>query len=292
MRVLIIGLGSIAKKHMEVIVNLVPNTEFIALRSSKHSITEKNIINISSISEVTKPIDFCIISNPTHLHYDAIKKAIKLNAPLFIEKPSLMNLEKSDELINLINKSTLPTYVAFNLRFLPVIEFLKEYVNKLNILEVNIYAGSYLPDWRPKVDYRIVYSASEEMGGGVHLDLIHEIDYATWLFGFPSESTSLTRKVSQLEIDSIDFASYHLLYTTKTVNITLNYYRKTPKRSIEILTDEGVIYADLLNQKITKDNGEILFSSDYSVLETYHKQMQYFLSFINFLVNLLCTYSL
>jgi len=228
MRVLIIGLGSIAKKHMEVISKLVPNSEFIALRSSKHPITEKNVINISSISEVTGTIDFCIISNPTHLHFDAIKKAISLNVPLFIEKPSLMNLDKSDELINLINKSTLPTYVAFNLRFLPVIEFLKEYITTLNILEVNIYAGSYLPDWRPKTDYRKIYSANKEMGGGVHLDLIHEIDYATWLFGFPSESTSITRRVSKLEIDSVDFASYHLLYTNKTVNITLNYYRKIP----------------------------------------------------------------
>jgi len=72
---------------------------FFALRSKPNSKKESNIQNIYALSEIKTPLDFCIISNPTHLHFDAINEAIELNIPLFIEKPSLMNLNGADVLL-------------------------------------------------------------------------------------------------------------------------------------------------------------------------------------------------
>ena len=76
-------------------------------------------------------------------------------------------------------------YVGYNLRFHPLLKYLKKYLSQSNdkLLSVNIYAGSYLPDWRKNTNYVKSYSASKRKGGGVELDLSHEIDYASWLFG-------------------------------------------------------------------------------------------------------------
>ena len=149
------------------------------------------------------------------------------------------------------------------------------------INEVNIYCGSYLPDWRPGKDFRKIYSANAAMGGGVHLDLIHELDYCTWLFGNPMETTSVKRNVSYLKINAIDFAAYHLLYDTFSANITLNYFRKDPKREIEIITEKGTIKADLLKCTITSlEDSQIIFEQPYQVKDTYVEQMNYFISHI------------
>lgn len=281
MKVLIIGLGSIARKHINALNSLYSDVEYFALRSKPSSDTVPGVKNIYSLSEINTALDFCIISNPTHLHLEAINLAVDLEIPLFIEKPSLMNLEGADVLLKKIKNKNIFTHIAFNLRFHPVLNYLKENIDPKTVLEAHVYCGSYLPDWRPNTDYRKVYSANKEMGGGVHLDLIHEIDYTTWLFGFPEDSTSIKRKVSNLEINSIDFANYQFLYSDKTVSISLNYYRRKPKRSIELVTDSGIIYADLMNQKIWNENEDLIFSSDSNILDTYTKQMEYFMHLIS-----------
>ena len=279
MNILIIGLGSIAQKHIHAIRQVHLDAIIYALRSSKDSEHIHNIKNIYSFDEIDFKIDFIIISNPTQLHEETIKKTLKTGCPLFIEKPVLSDTKNAEKLITGIKRKNIITYVACNLRFHPAIQFLKTHLaeNQLTINEVNVYCGSFLPDWRPGRDFRKVYSANASMGGGVHLDLIHELDYCTWLFGKPNETVSVKRKVSSLKIDSIDAASYHLFYDHFTANITLNYFRRESKREIEIVTENGTIHADLIQCKVTnmKDNS-ILFRKEYEMKDTYSLQMKYF----------------
>jgi len=276
MRVLIIGLGSIARKHIAAINSIDKGVKLVALRSDINAIEEPGIKNIMSFEEVDNSFDFCLISNPTSEHYLTIKKCLNLNIPLFIEKPSLMSLHGSDKLIYEINKRNILTYVALNLRFHPVIKYLKEYLSNKRVIEANVYCGSYLPDWRPNINYKKNYSAHTEMGGGVHLDLIHEIDYSVWLFGLPKETISIKRKISDLDINSIDISIFNLLYKNKIVNITLNYYRKYPKREIEIILDDDIITADLLNNNVKNGLGDVIYSTDIENEYTYVEQMKYF----------------
>jgi predicted dehydrogenase len=189
-----------------------------------------------------------------------------------------------NEILNEVNLNNIITYVAFNLRFHPSIQFLKRFLdqNKPNINEINIYCGSYLPDWRPGIDFRKSYSSSTKMGGGVHLDLIHELDYCQWLFGEPLEISVLKRSVSTLNIEAFDYANYLLTYSSFTANIILNYFRKDAKRQIEIVMENKTLLIDLIINKITNiTTGEILFNEKFNINETYEAQMQYFLSFLD-----------
>lgn len=285
MRILIIGLGSIAKTHISVLKSLYPNCVILAYRSSINTFNNiEGVLNIYSFEEVKDQLDFIIISNPSSLHGMSILDSLLFKVPIFIEKPVLSSLLHSENILNIINKNNTITYVACNLRFNPALIFLKNLIsnNLINTInEVNIYCGSYLPDWRPNVDFKDSYSSHSNLGGGVDLDLIHEIDYAIWLFGLPNSYSSFKSSSSTLEIESFDYANYNLIYNNFTVNIKLNYYRRDKKREIEILTQNDTLLVDLNNSKISSlvSKSEI-FSTDYNIYDTYLDQMKYFVESI------------
>jgi predicted dehydrogenase len=280
MNILLIGLGSVAKKHIAALIALKIDYKIFALRSKKNAEIEEGIENIFNIDETNVVFDFAIISNPSHLHFEYIEKLAKKGIDLFIEKPAIHSLKNASELIQLVEEKKIVTYVACNMRFHPCITFLKNKLATeiLRINEVNVYCGSYLPDWRPGKDFRTIYSAYASMGGGVHLDLFHELDYTTWLFGFPVKSQSILRSSSSLNINAIDYANYLLEYDFFTANIVLNYYRKEAKRTIEIVFENEIWIIDLIKNVIIDNNGSIIYENpNFVISNTYYDQMNYFI---------------
>jgi len=285
MKVLIIGLGSIANKHISVLREINPKIEIYALRSSHESKKYKNVINLYNWNNlINYNFSFIIISSPSFNHLDDLIKAQKLKIPIMIEKPLFISLEQIQKFDNLKLKSNL-CYVACNFRFHPLIIFLKDFLknNKFKINEINVYCGSFLPDWRKDKDYSKVYSSYKEMGGGVHLDLIHEIDYLVYLFGLPDNSNVLNKKVSKLNIDSVDYSNIVLDYKKFCAQITLNYFRNDYKRTLEIVFENKTLLIDFKLGKIYDLSlNEIFYESDdFSIFDTYKRQMKYFLNCIN-----------
>lgn len=283
MKVLIVGLGSIAQKHIAALRQIEEGVDIYALRSSRNS---RHIDLVEDVydwgeAEAIQP-DFVLISNPTSLHAEVLERAIGIGCPLFIEKPLFQSLSSVTTLERII-KSGLPTYVACNLRFLGCLRYLKCQLDdeqsglRSRINEVNIYCGSYLPDWRPATDYKKCYSAIPELGGGVHLDLIHELDYAYWLFGMPDMVRATMKSQSSLGIKAVDYANYLLGYSNFCANVVLNYYRRDYKRTMEIVFDEDTWEVDLSSNSIKDSRGNVIFSDETTIAMTYRLQMEYFI---------------
>jgi predicted dehydrogenase len=281
MNILIVGLGSIATKHIEALRSLNYDAKIYALRSNLNAEKHKNIINLYNLNDIDFVIDFAIISNPTQFHEKFIRIFIKMGINLFIEKPPLNSLLRVEELLSELKASKIKTYVACNLRFHPCILFIKKYIdeNKNKVInEVNVYCGSYLPDWRPNRNFRKSYSANPDLGGGVNLDLYHELDYTHWIFGSPLKIQRTLRSVSSLDILSIDYANYIFEYDKFTANIILNYYRKDSKRTIEILFEDETLNIDLIKNTIINEKGDILFENKrFQIIDTYKNQMNTFI---------------
>lgn len=275
-----VGLGSIAKKHIQALKCVQDYVEIFALRSSANSVKIEGVNDIYDLAFLPDSIDFAIVATPTGEHARSVEQLIPFKIPLFIEKPPVASADVGLKVSAALLEHDILSYVAFNLRFHPVIEWLRQSIKTLRILEVLVHCGSYLPDWRPGFDYRKVYSSQSALGGGVHLDLIHEIDYTTWLFGFPNVSKSTKRKISDLEIDSYDYANYLLEYDDKLISIGLNYYRRDATRTITIIHSTGTWVADLINGNVKSSDGSILFSTDFAINSTYERQMRYFIDCI------------
>ena len=279
MRVLIVGLGSIAKKHIAALRQLDSEIIIYALRSSVTSVEFEGVRNIYSFLELeTITLDFAIVSNPTAEHKTTIEALLPLKCPLFIEKPLFHTLEV-EEILEEIKESGMLTYVACNLRFLDCLQFVKKQLMGMRVNEVNVYCGSYLPEWREGVNWKDVYSANKEMGGGVHIDLIHEIDYLYWLFGMPNCAHKLFRNVSSLNITAFDYANYSLEYSDFTISVILNYYRKDARRTLEIVCDKETWEVDLRANRVMK-NGVVCFVAEQNIVDTYSLQMGYFVGLV------------
>jgi predicted dehydrogenase len=283
MNILIVGLGSIAAKHITALQALHLDVNLYALRSSPEWKPYAGVKSIFALEEICEVLDFAIISNPTSLHYEVIKSLSGLSVPLFVEKPLVDSVKGLEDLVSLVESKKIVSYVACNLRFHPCITYLKKNIQDSTVInEVNVYCGSYLPDWRPATDYKQSYSANRHMGGGVHLDLFHELDYLMWIFGLPSRSRCILSTKSSLRINAADYANYLLEYTSFNASVVLNYYRRTPKRQIEILFEDTTWIVDLIACEIRDGKGSIVYSDqNYTIIDTYKSQLNYFIRCLN-----------
>ena len=284
MKILILGLGSIGSKHIDAILEINSKSEIFALRSSTKSKKNDRVIDLFNWNDVkAHNFHFAIVSTPSYFHLENILKLDELKIPLMIEKPIFIN---NNQIIkfNKYNLSLSKNYVACNMRFHPLIVFLKNYLNRnySKINEVNSYCGSFLPEWRVNKDYKDIYSSKKSLGGGVNLDLIHEPDYLIYLFDFPNSSYVLNNKFSKLNIDSDDSSNLIFKYDDFNAQITLNYFRKDSKRTLEIVREKDTIFVDFIKNKIVNlSNGQEIFSSNKNSLkQSYLDQMKYFINCI------------
>jgi predicted dehydrogenase len=87
MNVLIIGLGSIARKHIAALNSMQSDFNIYALRSNSNAKIEEGVTNIYNLNEINVVFDFAIVANPTHLHYEYIEQLA--NKGFHLLKPTI-----------------------------------------------------------------------------------------------------------------------------------------------------------------------------------------------------------
>ena len=115
----------------------------------------------------------------------------------------------------------------------------------------HIATGQYLPDWRPDSDYRSGVSAQASLGGGVLLELSHELDYARWFFGQPQTVTAEAGRLSDLEIDVEDSATVILGYPDKRVTVSVDFLQRVAAMTLKVVGSLGTLEADLIAETAT-----------------------------------------
>jgi predicted dehydrogenase len=192
--------------------------------------------------------DFALITNPTSMHMPVALEAAKHGCHLFLEKPLSDSLLGVDELADTVAAQGTIGFVAYNMRFHPALRQVKEMIENGSVgrvLSIRAQVGQYLPDWHPEEDYRLGYSAQRALGGGVILDLIHELDYVQWMVGDVRKVACFARHVSPLEIDIEDVAEIILDFESGAVgNVHLDYLQRPAGRGCRIIGEEGTILWD------------------------------------------------
>lgn len=280
MKIIFFGLGSIGQRHAKILLKSYTHDLF-AFRSGVND--KKNNLGIKELYswaevEKLKP-DIAFITNPTYLHIKTAIKCAKIGCKLFIEKPIDKDMDGLDDLLKTVKEKKLITYVAYNLRFHPIIKELKKYIKKEKPLYVRIVCTSFLPDWRPNQDYLKGYSANSDLGGGVILDLSHELDYTTFLLGDINKIECNYYRRSNVTVNAEDFVDYLLETNLSPVNIHINFFSHIHQRYIQIDFRNLTVVADLISTEIKEFSSKSLQRTkklEYYSGQEYMEQMKYF----------------
>jgi predicted dehydrogenase len=249
MSALVVGLGSIGLRHLENLRALGVGRLGALRRRGGPLCRPVDLTGVTMHRELEEALaagyDLVVVANPTALHLEVALPAARAGCHLYLDKPVSHELAGLDELAREVDGRGLAVQVGCQLRFDPTLEAVQGWLAEGRPgkpLTAVAQVGEWLPGWHPWEDYRQGYAARADLGGGVALTLIHEIDYLLWLLG-PLRVLAATGGVSgELELGVEDHLAA-LLRSRPGVGVclTMDFLQRPAVRSLRLACGQGRI---------------------------------------------------
>ncbi len=249
MKFLIAGLGSIGRRHLNMLRELGQD-DIVLYRTHQSTLDDEELAGIPVKTDLRDALDLgvsaVVISNPTSLHMDVAIPAAEAGCHILLEKPISDDLTRIDELRRIAKKSGSRILVGFQFRYHPTLNKARDLINEGalgKMLSFHSHWGEYLPNWHPWEDYRESYASRVDLGGGVIGTLTHPIDYIRYILGEVEEIKSFAGHLSPLEVKGVeDVGEMALKLKSGAVGaVHVNYFQRPPVHRLEIVGTKGTI---------------------------------------------------
>lgn len=272
-RVGIVGLGSIGGRYLRLLKACYPYIEVILVRSgmggcrSEQKLADETVSSLAQL--ISKNVDVAIVCGPASTHVSQTIELVRGCVPVLVEKPLSNSLFEVFDLMNLVERMNVTVGVGYVLRHTSDFKYFAMMLDSGVIgpfTNISIESSSYLPNWRPDRDYRDTVSAQRNLGGGVLLELSHELDYAMALFGpFVNVSARLSQNGS-LEMDVEDTADLKLeTRVGLPILVHLEFYRDINTRRCVVHGQYGCLVWDIIAKTVSLErNGKVSEVSNFS----------------------------
>lgn len=255
-RALVVGLGSIGRRHLRLLRMALPGADIRVLRHSgcDGAIADADgcFENLHAACEFAP--ELAVIASPAPFHLPVATALAQAGAHLLVEKPVSASVAGVAELIGLCAEQGQQLQIGYNLRFLESLQSFRAELAAGTIGTVRLVRceiGQFLPDWRPDADYRDAVSARRDLGGGVLLELSHELDMLRWVFGEVTWLSAWVGRQGPLEIDVEDSATVQLGFADGPVGqLSMDFLRRDTKRICTAIGDEGSLVWDAVAGRV------------------------------------------
>jgi predicted dehydrogenase len=268
--VLFVGLGGAGQRHLRVVKKFCPEAKLYAYRTTSKTplltpgfeVDSNNTVESQYGVELVegyeqglaKKPDLVVISTPSSLHMSAALKAVEAGSSLLVEKPFSHNLEGFSQLKQIAEKKNLLIATSYQRRYNQHFETVKkaigdQTVGKISSVVFNV--SSYLPVWHKYEDFRDMYAARPELGGGALLTEIHEIDLCTWFFGLPQTVYCAGGSLSGADLQVEDTVAVVLNYGSFVVSLNIGFMNRKTRKEMQLYGSK-VSFEWVENQNILK----------------------------------------
>jgi predicted dehydrogenase len=234
---ILIGFGSIGKRHLE------------NLKHLGHTVDVVDIENLSELDYLLESnnYEFGFVCTPNDTHITYAQKLANKNIPFFCEKPlysplSDYKIGEIEQLIQTCSDSNIVNMAGCNLRFTKEVQELPS-----DAKYINVYFGYNLKKWRPSQNHLESYSANKKMGGGIFFDAIHEFDYLYYKFGKINSIDTKLFKFTDVTNDTEDLSLSNIQFESGVIaSVHLNYLSENYTRYYEYVKDNTMHHVDFM----------------------------------------------
>lgn len=291
MKAVLVGFGSIGKRHARNLRTLVPDADITVVRRAAAEPGDgvDRVVTDLDAALADRP-DVVFVTSPATHHVDQALRAVRAGAHVFIEKPLAATMQGVDELRDAVASANVVAVVAYPFRFYDPLIAIKRAVDDGRIGRVQSLraeVGMDLSLWRPTMDYRDSVSAQKALGGGALRELSHELDLALWLAGDVRRVHAVTAKLSDLELDVEDLAELILEFESGAIgSVHVDMIHRVPYRALRVAGSSGSITWSWQTHEAriwTADEPEwtLLESPNFEPNQMYLNAIQHFLDCIN-----------
>lgn len=253
--VAVIGTGSIGTRHLAVLKRM-QGLRIIAVPLRPSRAEEFRAGGYEAATSLEGAVGLgathCIVATDTGRHLRDGLAAAALGLHLLVEKPLAKDAAEAAWLYREATAAGRKVFVACVMRFARSLWRFRELLSDIGrVHAVRVECQSYLPDWRPTRPFRESYSARPDEGG-VLRDLIHEIDYAGWLYGWPETVQARVTNHGQLGIEAEEAAE--LLWEARDgaeVSLRVDYLSKPTRRRMTAFGQKGTLEWDGVQNAVT-----------------------------------------
>lgn len=267
-RVVIVGSGSAGRRHLTTLRRLLPDAELVMVRRPDSTTpldrpTEQGAVLVESLADglARGPVDLGVVASPAPFHVGHTAAFVDAGVPaVLLEKPVATSAAAAEPLVGLAARDT-RIVVGYHLRWsdtAPTMRTLLADDAVGRVTSFGFHSAQHLSGWRPWARTEHTVSGRADLGGGILLEISHELDGLRWLLadhhgevdmvaaglgfgGAPTDGTVDT--VADLDLTLADG-------TTGTVH--LDMVTPVHDRRWWVVGELGELHADLLTGRIER----------------------------------------
>lgn len=271
-KILIVGFGSVGKRHAENFFNLDCDISVVEVNLTKINEHSSKFQVHAFYKNVSDAINFerfdgAVICSPTFFHPLQSLALIEAGIPVLVEKPLAINLSDTIMLKEDLKRLNGKLLLGYTWRWWEPLRILRGLVlgNKIGkVRHVHFNMSAHLADWHPWERYQDFFMSSVKLGGGALLDESHWIDIMIWIFGMPNAVSGKVIKLSELEIETDDNVDIFCEYEGLSVTIHLDLFGRPHDKSIRFTGENGSIIWTAEPNKIRVSNNMLPIWEDYN----------------------------
>ncbi|OZA10125.1 MAG: hypothetical protein B7Y02_11325, partial [Rhodobacterales bacterium 17-64-5] len=193
MQVLVIGSGSIGRRHHDNLQALGAGSRLLSWREG----------GLDGALGAMSAADAVVVATATDIRLPLIAAAAERGLPVYVEKPLAFRPAEVEEIALAAAPVAERSMLGLMLRYHPAVRALAE-ADLSDVFQFALSIGHDVTEWRQDWRFSDSYAARAE-GGGVLLDLCHELDLAACLF--PGIKVTRVESLGHSTFPGVDFAS-------------------------------------------------------------------------------------